>query len=152
MLHEREKHRWQWVTVGADNAYDTQDFMATARQLNVTVRTQRTTRPVAPVSTVEPQGTPGYARSLSRWLIEKTFGWLKETERYDRSSCAGWPRSTRSSSPTARPTTCSPPTAARDTSSAGPSATVRLKTGVILGTNGRRKTPVGHVVSTSGVP
>ena len=36
-LHERQKRRTQRVTVGADKAYDSQDFVATERELNVTV-------------------------------------------------------------------------------------------------------------------
>ena len=41
MLSERQKRRRQRVTVGADKAYDTEDFVATARELNVTVHAQQ---------------------------------------------------------------------------------------------------------------
>jgi IS5 family transposase len=75
-LRERSQRR---ITVGADKAYDTQDFVGTLRELRATPHVmqnntnrrsainQRTTRHV------------GYALSLSkRWLVEKPFGWLKQ--------------------------------------------------------------------------
>ena len=80
MLYQRQKRRSQRITVGADKAYDTEDFVATARQLNVTVHVQKNDN--GRRSRIDRRTTrhPGYARSLSRrWLIEKTFGWLKAT-------------------------------------------------------------------------
>ena len=80
MLQQRQKRRSQRITVGADKAYDTEDFVATARQLNVTVHVQKNDN--GRRSRIDRRTTrhPGYARSLSRrWLIEKTFGWLKAT-------------------------------------------------------------------------
>ena len=72
MLEEKKKDRSGRITLGADKAYDTKDFMAAARKLKVTVHVtkndkkrrsnldRRTTRHV------------GYAISLShRWLIER---------------------------------------------------------------------------------
>ena len=44
MLHQRQKSRTRRVTVGADKAYDTQDFVATARELNITVHVTLATR------------------------------------------------------------------------------------------------------------
>ena len=41
MLQRRQKSRLRRITVGADKAYDTQDFVATARELNVTVHVQQ---------------------------------------------------------------------------------------------------------------
>ncbi len=77
MLQQKRSHR---VTVGADKAYDSEDFVATARQLNVTVPVQKNEK--GRRSRIDRRTTrhPGYARSLSRrWLVEKTFGWLKAT-------------------------------------------------------------------------
>jgi len=77
MLQQTRSHR---VTVGADKAYDTEDFVATARQLNVTVHVQKNEK--GRRSRIDRRTTrhPGYVRSLSRrWLVEKTFGWLKAT-------------------------------------------------------------------------
>ena len=80
MLEDQRKGRKRRITLGADKAFDTKDFVGAARQLNVTVHVtkndkkrrsnldRRTTRHV------------GYAISLSRrWLVEKGFGWLKQT-------------------------------------------------------------------------
>ena len=53
------------------------------RELNVTphVTKNNRNRSTAPATwTAEPTRQPGYAISLSRrWLIEKVFGWLKQT-------------------------------------------------------------------------
>ncbi len=80
MLEDQRKGRRRRITLGADKAYDSKDFVAAARELNVTVHVmknekgrrsnldRRTTRHV------------GYAISLGRrWLIEKGFGWMKQT-------------------------------------------------------------------------
>jgi transposase/IS5 family transposase len=80
MLEDKQQGRSERITLGADKAYDTKDFVKAARKMKVTVHVtkndkrrrsnldRRTTRHV------------GYALSLSRrWLIEKGFGWLKQT-------------------------------------------------------------------------
>jgi len=80
ILHQKQKDRSQRFTVGADKAYDTEDFVATARELNVTVHVQKNEK--GRRSRIDRRTTrhSGYARSLSRrWLVEKTFGWLKGT-------------------------------------------------------------------------
>jgi hypothetical protein len=80
MLHERQKNSSRRITVGADKAYDTKDFIAGSRALNVTPHVQKNER--GRCSNLDRRTTrhPGYAVSLSRrWLVEKTFGWLKQT-------------------------------------------------------------------------
>ena len=80
MLHEQQKRRSKRITVGADKAYDASEFLRTARELNVTVHVQKNDK--GRRSNLDGRTTRhrGYARSLSRrWLIEKTFGWLKQT-------------------------------------------------------------------------
>jgi transposase len=80
MLHQWQQRSSRRLTVGADKAYDTRDFITTSRELNVTVHVQ--TNDTGRRSNLDHRTTrhPGYARSLSRrWLIEKTFGWLKQT-------------------------------------------------------------------------
>ena len=79
LLGQQQQATRRRITVRADKAYDSKDFVEAARKLNVTPHVasndngrrsnldRRTTR------------HPGYAISLScRWLIEKTFGWGKE--------------------------------------------------------------------------
>ena len=80
MLDERQKNSSRRITVGADKAYDTQDFIATARALRVTAHVQKNEK--GRRSNLDRRTTrhAGYALSLSRrWLVEKTFGWLKQT-------------------------------------------------------------------------
>ncbi len=74
-LTEEQRRR---ITVGADKAYDTRDFVTTLRALRVTPHViQNTTHRR---SAIDGRTTrhAGYAISLSkRWLVEKPFGWLK---------------------------------------------------------------------------
>jgi transposase len=79
MLDELTSGRRARITLGADKAYDTQDFVATVRELAVTAHvTQNNTNRH---SALDERTTrhPGYRISLSkRWLVEKPFGWLKQ--------------------------------------------------------------------------
>jgi len=80
MLDEKQKPRSRRITVGADKAYDTRDFVAAARSLNVTAHVTENNN--GRRSSLDRRTTrhPGYALSLSRrWLVEKSFGWLKQT-------------------------------------------------------------------------
>jgi len=66
--------------IGADKAYDSKDFVRTVRELNVTPHVTKNDK--GRRSSLDRRTTrqPGYAISLSRrWLIEKGFGWLKQT-------------------------------------------------------------------------
>jgi transposase len=80
LLDAKQKGSSRRITVGADKAYDTKDFVTAARALNVTphvTKNQKGRR-----SNMDRRTTrhPGYAISLSRrWLVEKSFGWLKQT-------------------------------------------------------------------------
>jgi hypothetical protein len=80
MLQEKQKGRSHRITVGADKAYETKDFVATTRELNVTAHVTRNDK--GRRSNLDRRTTrhSGYAVSLSRrWLVEKGFGWLKQT-------------------------------------------------------------------------
>jgi transposase len=80
MLQEKQKGNAQRITVGADKAYDTKDFVTAARALNVTAHVTKNEK--GRRSNLDRRTTrhPGYAISLSRrWLVEKDFGWLKQT-------------------------------------------------------------------------
>jgi transposase len=68
------------ITWGGDKAYDTQEHVTLVRALGATphVAQNDTHR----VSAIDRRTTrhPGYEISLSRrWLVEKVFGWLKQT-------------------------------------------------------------------------
>jgi transposase len=80
MLDQRQKDGSRRITVGADKAYDTKDFVTTAREFNVTVHATKNDK--GRRSNLDRRTTrhPGYAISLSRrWLVEKGFAWLKQT-------------------------------------------------------------------------
>jgi len=80
MLQKKQQGRSRRITIGADKAYDTEDFVRTVRELNVTPHITRNNKNRS--SNLDRRTTRhrGYANSLSRrWLIEKGFGWLKQT-------------------------------------------------------------------------
>jgi transposase len=80
MLEEKQKGSSRRITVGADKAFDTKDFIQAARALNVTAHVTKNEK--GRRSNLDRRTTrhPGYAISLSRrWLVEKGFGWLKQT-------------------------------------------------------------------------
>jgi transposase len=67
------------ITLGADKAYDTRDFVDTVRELGATphVAQNNTNRR----SAIDERTTrhAGYSVSLSkRWLVEKPFAWMKQ--------------------------------------------------------------------------
>lgn len=73
---ERSRRR---ITVGADKVNDTKDFVSTVRELGITPHVHRTGRIGGAQSTDGP-APPGYEISLSkRCLVEKPFGWLKQS-------------------------------------------------------------------------
>jgi transposase len=80
MLKQKQEGSSRRITVGADKAYDSKDFVNTARELNVTPHVTKNEK--GRRSNLDRRTTrhPGYAVSLSRrWLVEKGFGWLKQT-------------------------------------------------------------------------
>jgi len=80
LLDAKQKDSSRRITVGADKAYDTKDFVAATRALNVTAHVTKNEK--GRRSNMDRRTTrhPGYAISLSRrWLVEKSFGWLKQT-------------------------------------------------------------------------
>ena len=80
MLQQKQQGLSRRITVGADKAYDTKDFVSTVRELNVTPHV--TMNDKGRRSNLDRRTTrqSGYAVSLSRhWLVEKGFRWLKQT-------------------------------------------------------------------------
>src|SRR5664279_2849856 len=80
MLKQRQEEHSRRITLGADKAYDTKDFIAAARELNVTAHVTKNDK--GRRSNLDRRTTRhcGYAVSLSRrLLVEKGFGWLKQT-------------------------------------------------------------------------
>jgi len=80
MLKAKSKAAGRRITAGADKAYDSQDFVKAARSLNVTPHITKNDE--GRRSNMDRRTTrhEGYGISLScRWLVEKGFGWLKQT-------------------------------------------------------------------------
>jgi len=80
MIDKQQQGRTRRITVGADKAYDTEDFVRTVRELQVTPHVTKNDK--GRRSNLDRRTTrqPGYAISLSRrWLIEKSLAWLKQT-------------------------------------------------------------------------
>lgn len=76
MLHKLSRGRRGRITTGADQGYDTRDFVNTVRELGVTPHVARRQHGAIDERTSR---HPGYSVSLSkRWLVEKPFGWLKQ--------------------------------------------------------------------------
>ena len=70
----------QRVTLGADKAYDRKDFVKTVRELGVTPHVSQNNK--GRRSAIDGRTTrhEGYRMSLGqRWLVEKAFGWMKQT-------------------------------------------------------------------------
>ena len=107
MLYKRQKDSSRRITVGADKAYYAKNFIAGVRGLNVTAHVQKNEKERR--SNVNRRITrhDGYATSLSRRsLIEKTFGWLKQTGPLVQVKLQGLATSTGSSFSAAPLTTC----------------------------------------------
>lgn len=86
MLQKKQQGRARRITVGADKAYDTEDFVCTVRELNVTPHITKNNRNRSSNLDRRTTRQPGYTISLSpRWLTEKGFGWLKP----DRTAAPG---------------------------------------------------------------
>jgi transposase len=80
MIGKQQQRRSRRITVGADKAYDTEDFVRTVRELHVTPHVTKNDKSRSSNLDGRTTRQPGYAVSLSRrWLIEKSFGWLKQT-------------------------------------------------------------------------
>ena len=80
MLEKQQQGRSRRITLGADKAYDTEDFVRTVRELHVTPHVTKNDKGRSSNLDRRTTRQPGYAISLSRrWLIEKGFGWLKQT-------------------------------------------------------------------------
>jgi transposase len=86
MLHEkwrtrRRQERFGPLSVGADKAYDTRDFVKTVRELNIRPHVaQNCNRPGGSAIDARTTRHASYAISQSkRPMIEKVFGWMKQT-------------------------------------------------------------------------
>lgn len=86
MLHRKWRRNQRWapaavIHVGADKAYDTRDFVATLQAMNIQPYVaQNLNRPGGSAIDERTTGQLGYRISQhKRPLIEKAFGWMKQT-------------------------------------------------------------------------
>jgi transposase len=79
LIEDLQKDSRRRITVGADKAYDTNDFVSTVRELRATPHVMQNNRNRRSAIDGRTTHHPGYEISLSkRWLVEKPFGWLKQ--------------------------------------------------------------------------
>ena len=57
MLAQKQEGRSRRITVGADKAYDSKDFVSTVRELNVTPHVTKNDKAAAATWTAEPRGS-----------------------------------------------------------------------------------------------
>jgi hypothetical protein len=86
MLHRqrqarRRRHQYGPISVGADKGYDTRDFVRTARAMNIRPHvSQNIDRPGGSAIDGRTSRHASYQMSqYKRPLIEKAFGWMKQT-------------------------------------------------------------------------
>lgn len=79
------------ITVAGDKAYDTQEFVASCRALNVTPHVaQNERRPDGSALDPRTTGWPGYALSQRvRKRVEEIFGWMKTVGNFRRTRYRG---------------------------------------------------------------
>lgn len=81
------------ITVGADKAYDVNNFVKTVRELKVTPHVAQNNKNRRSAIDGRTTRHEGYRQSLSkRWLVEKAFGWLKQTGPIRKVKLRGLPR------------------------------------------------------------
>ncbi len=74
------KKKRKRITLGADKAYDTRNFVDTVRGMGVTPHFTQNNKNRSSAIDGRTTRHEGYRISLSkRWLVEKPFGWLKQT-------------------------------------------------------------------------
>ena len=79
--------------MGADKAYDVAGLVSVFRELNVTPHViQHMKEPMQPIDERTTRQV-GYGISLGkRWLVEKAFGWLKQTGPLRKVKLRGLPK------------------------------------------------------------
>ena len=78
MAYEKRQHSRKRFTLGADKAYDTQDFVKALREMNITPHVAQNTRNRK--SAIDGRTTRHVSYQISqakRYWVEKPFGWMK---------------------------------------------------------------------------
>ena len=93
MVQAARRRRPKRLTLGADKAFDTRDFVARLRELGVTPHVAQSTRNRSSAIDGRTTRHPGY--ELSQWkrkLIEQSFGWMKTVGALRKTRHRGEPR------------------------------------------------------------
>jgi transposase len=78
MLYAKRKQSSKRLTLGADKAYDTQDFVKALREMNIAPHVTQNTRNRKSAIDERTTRHPGYQISQAkRSWVEKPFGWMK---------------------------------------------------------------------------
>jgi transposase len=78
MLYAKRKQNSKRLTLGADKAYDTQDFVKALREMNIAPHVTQNTRNRKSAIDERTTRHPGYQISQAkRYWVEKPFGWMK---------------------------------------------------------------------------
>jgi transposase len=89
-MAERIAKPGQRITLAADKAYDRKDFVKTVRGLGVTPHVTQNNKGRRSAIDARTTRHEGYRISLSkRWLVEKAFGWRKQTGGLKKSKLRG---------------------------------------------------------------
>lgn len=92
MLKDLAK-RSRRITVGADKAYDVAGLVSVLRELNVTPHVMQNNKNRRSAIDRRTTRQLGYGISLGkRWLVEKAFGWLKQTGPLRKVKLRGLPK------------------------------------------------------------
>ena len=78
MVYEKRQQTRKRITLGADKAYDTQDFVKALREMNITPHVAQNTRNRN--SAIDERTTRHTSYQISqakRYWVEKPFGWMK---------------------------------------------------------------------------
>jgi transposase len=78
MAYEKRKRTSKRITLGADKAYDTQDFVKALREMNITPHvTQNTRNRKSAIDARTTRHTSYQVSQAKRYWVEKPFGWMK---------------------------------------------------------------------------
>ena len=77
MMYQKRKRHGGPMTLGADKAYDTKDFVAALRDLRITPHVAQNTSRTSAIDARTTRHTSYKISQAKRYWVEKPFGWMK---------------------------------------------------------------------------
>ena len=77
MIYQKRKRHGGPMTLGADKAYDTKDFVAALRDLRITPHVAQNTSRTSAIDARTTRHTSYKISQAKRYWVEKPFGWMK---------------------------------------------------------------------------